>query len=180
MQPDFPDDILGNIMSAYYGGRSEVHIRRNAVQVLYCDFLSMYPTVCTLMGLWRFVTAQGMDWHDSTPKTREFLDTVTIPDLQKQETWQSLCTLVQVMPDADIFPVRAKYGEDTQYTIGSNFLTSDTPQWFTLADCISAKLLTGRAPKILQAISFNPKAMQEGLKPVCVAGKPLRSNNARP
>lgn len=170
MQPDFPDDILGNIMSAYYGGRSEVHIRKSPVQVLYCDFLSMYPTVCTLMGLWRFVTAQGMDWHDSTEETREFLDTITIPDLQKQETWQSLCTLVQVMPDADIFPVRAKYGGDAQYTIGSNFLTSDRPLWFTLADCISSKLLTGRAPKILQAISFKPKAMQEGLKPVCVAG----------
>lgn len=170
MQPDFPDDILGNIMSAYYGGRSEVHIRRNPVQVLYCDFLSMYPTVCTLMGLWRFVTAQGMDWHDSTEETRKFLDTITIPVLKKQETWQSLCTLVQIVPDGGIFPVRAKYGGDAQYTIGSNFLTSDTPLWFTLSDCISAKLLTGRTPKILQAISFKPKAIQDDLKPVCVAG----------
>ena len=29
-------------MSAYYGGRSEVHIRKTSVQVFYCDFLSMY------------------------------------------------------------------------------------------------------------------------------------------
>jgi transcriptional regulator with XRE-family HTH domain len=170
MQPDFPDDIIGLIMSAYYGGRSEIHIRKTPVQVLYCDFLSMYPTVCTLMGLWRFVTAQGMDWQDSTPETRKFLNKITIPDLQKQETWQSLTTLVQVTPNGDIFPVRAKYGGDAQYTIGSNFLTSDTPLWFTLADCISSKLLTGRAPEILQAISFKPKAMQDVLKSVCVAG----------
>jgi plasmid maintenance system antidote protein VapI len=170
MHPDFPDDIIGNIMSAYYGGRSEIHIRKTPVQILYCDFLSMYPTVCTLMGLWRFVTAQGMDWQDSTEETRKLLEEITIPDLQKQDTWQSLCTLVQVMPDGDIFPVRAKYGGDAQYTIGSNFLTSDTPLWFTVADCMSAKLLTGRAPKILRAISFQPKAMQDNLKPVCVAG----------
>jgi len=170
MQTDFPDDIIGNIMSAYYGGRSEIHIRKTPVQVLYCDFLSMYPTVCTLMGLWQFVTAQGMDWQDSTAETRKFLNEITIPDLQRQETWQSLTTLVQVMPDSDIFPVRAKYGGDAQYTIGSNFLTSDTPLWFTLADCISSKLLTGRAPKILKAISFKPRAMQDDLKPVCVAG----------
>ncbi len=170
MQTDFPDDITGNIMSAYYGGRSEIHISKKSVQVLYCDFLSMYPTVCTLMGLWRFVTSQGMDWHDSTEETGKFLNDITIPILQKQETWQSLTILVQVIPDNDIFPVRAKYGGDAQYTIGSNFLTSDTPLWFTLADCISSKLLSGRTPKILKAISFKPKDMQEDLKPVCVAG----------
>ena len=45
-QPDFPDHLLGLIMSTYYGGRSEVRIRRQVVRVLYCDFLSMYPTVC--------------------------------------------------------------------------------------------------------------------------------------
>jgi hypothetical protein len=42
MQPDFPPELIGIIMSTYYGGRSEVHIRRDVTQVLYCDFLSMY------------------------------------------------------------------------------------------------------------------------------------------
>lgn len=170
MQPDFPDDVTGMIMSTYYGGRSEIHIRKTPVQILYCDFLSMYPTVCTLMGLWRFVRAQGMDWEDSTEEARKLLNEIQIPDLQSPEKWPLLCTIVQVMPDKDIFPVRAKYGGDTQYTIGSNFLSSDTPLWFTLADCISSKILTGRAPEILKAISFKPRAMQEGLKPICVAG----------
>ena len=170
MQPDFPPEIIGNIMSTYYGGRSEVHIRRDITQVLYCDFLSMYPTVCTLMGLWRFVTAQGMTQHDSTDKTRQFLEDVTIHQLQQQDTWHSLCTIVQIMPDADILPVRAKYGDDAQYTIGSNIITSEMPLWFTLADCISSKLLTGKAPKILQAVSFVADGMQQGLKPVNIAG----------
>jgi len=170
MQPDFPDHMIGNIMSSYYGGRSEVHIRREITQVLYCDFLSMYPTVCTLMGLWRFVTAQGMTWRDTSKETQEFLEKTTLSDLQKQETWRSLCTLVQVMPDGEVFPIRAKYGGDAQYTIGANHLSSEEPLWFTLADCISAKLLTGRAPKILQAVSFAPEGIQDDLKPVNVAG----------
>lgn len=170
MQPDFLPEIMGHIMSAYYGGRSEVHIRREIVQVLYCDFLSMYPTVCTLMGLWRFVTAKGMAWQDATEKTRDFLEKVTLQDLQAQDIWRSLCTVVQVAPDKDIFPIRAKYDGDSQYTIGLNYLTSEKPLWYTLADCIAAKLLTGSAPKILQAISFEPGKIQEGLKPVNIAG----------
>src|SRR5208283_4571403 len=48
-QPDFPDHLTGLIMSTYYGGRAEVHWRREIRQVLYCDFLSMYPTTCVLM-----------------------------------------------------------------------------------------------------------------------------------
>lgn len=170
MQPYFLPEIMGNIMSTYYGGRSEVHIRKETTQISYCDFLSMYPTVCTLMGLWRFVTAQGMTWKDSTEETRELLESVTLADLQHSETWLSLCTLVQVMPDGEIFPVRSKYEGDAQYTIGSNHLTSAMPLWFTLADCIAAKLLTGRAPKIVSAISFMPGPVQEGLLPIHIAG----------
>ncbi len=170
MQPDFPPDIIGNIMSTYYGGRSEIHIRRDISQVLYCDFLSMYPTVCTLMNLWQFVTAQGMDWQDSTDQTRKLLEKITLSDLQDQETWKSLCTIVKVIPNGNILPVRAKYGDEVQYTIGTNYLTSETPLWFTLADCISSKLLTGSMPEILEAISFTPRKMQENLIPINIAG----------
>lgn len=170
LQADFPPELMGWIMSTYYGGRSEIHIRRQITQVLYYDFLSMYPTVCTLMGLWRLVTAQGMTWQDTTNATRHFLEKVTLAELQQQDTWRSLCTIVQVMPDDDIFPVRAKYNGDSQYTIGSNYLTSHTPLWFTLADCIATKLLTGRAPKILQAVSFTPMGVQSGLTLVNIAG----------
>ena len=82
VQADFPDSILGHIMSTYYGGRAEVHLRRDIAQVIYCDFLSMYPTVCTLMGLWRFVIAESMDWHDDTEGVRHLLETVGLADLR--------------------------------------------------------------------------------------------------
>lgn len=170
MQADFPPAMLGIIMSTYYGGRSEVHIRKTAVQILYCDFMSMYPTVCTLMGLWRFVTAENMTWQDSTEKTRKMLENINLAEIQNPEIWANLCTLVQVKPEKDIFPVRAKYNGEAQYTIGANYLTNPTPQWFTLADCIASKMLTGRAPQVLQAITFMHGQQQQNLKPIRIAG----------
>src|ERR1700722_10881747 len=76
VQSDFDPATLGAIMSSYFGGRAEVHIRRTVVPTLYCDFASMYPTVCTLMGLWRFVIAQGVDEADATAEAQAFLGEV--------------------------------------------------------------------------------------------------------
>jgi hypothetical protein len=171
LQPDFLPHLLGLIMSTYYGGRSEVHIRRQAVQSLYCDFLSMYPTVCTLMRLWRFVIGGGLSWHDSTNETVEFLRTVTLRDLKAPMIWTRLNVLVQVLPQGDALPVRARYGHEPQHTIGLNYLTSGNPLWFTLADCIASKLLTGRVPHVIRAITFDPKGPQSGLQSVCIAGQ---------
>ena len=53
-----PAEILGRSMSAYYGGRTEVRGRRISLPVVYLDFLSMYPTVCALMGVWKLLTAR--------------------------------------------------------------------------------------------------------------------------
>ena len=171
-QPDFPRDILARIMSSYYGGRSEVRIRREIRQVILCDFLSMYPTVCTLMGLWRFVIANGMSWRDTTDETRAFLDRINLGALQSRATWNELTTLVRVLPDADIFPVRAGYANEAATTIGANYLTSGDPLWFTLADCIAAKLLTGKAPEVVEAMTFAPGEVQTGLRSINIAGKP--------
>jgi hypothetical protein len=182
LQPDVPAKLIGLIMSTYFGGRAEVHLRRTVCQVLYCDFLSMYPTVCTLMGLWLFVIAKGMTWRDATSETAEFFDRVKVADLQKPETWSLLTTLVQIEPDDDVLPVRARYAGEQQATIGLNYLSSDQPLWFTLADCLASKLLTGRRPKIVKALRFSPCDPQDGLKPISIAGNdtykidPLKDN----
>jgi hypothetical protein len=171
VQPDFPPELIGALMSSYYGGRSEVRIRREARQVILCDFLSMYPTVCTLMGLWRFVTASGMTWHDATAEAQSLLASVTVEDLQSPVLWQKLPMLVKVLPDADIFPVRVAYEGEQLATIAANYLSSDAPLWFTLVDCIAAKLLTGKTPTVLEAIAFDPGPMQPDLRPVNISGK---------
>jgi len=173
VHPDFPRELLGAIMSSYFGGRSEVHIRRKVTRVLYCDFLSMYPTVSTLMGSWAWVRSQGVIWDDATKDIQALLKSISLADLQNPTFWPSLTTLVQVQPDQDIFPVRAKYGsEDEQYRLALNHLTSKTPLWFTLADCIASTFLTGRPPKVLKAWRFAPRGVQPDLKAIDIAGNP--------
>ena len=168
-QPDVPSSLLGTIMATYYGGRSEVRIRRDIVRVLYCDFRSMYPTVCTLMGLWQFVTGQNFQWRDWTDDAQALLRDVTLDNLRRKELWRNLPVLVRITPDDDVLPVRAAY-DGTSRTIGLNHLTAKFPMWFTLADCIVSKLMTGRSPRIVQALRFTPGPVQEGLKPITLAG----------
>ena len=68
-----------------------------------------------------------MTWRDATIETAEFLSRMTPADLQNPETWPLLTTLVQIMPDDDILPVRAKYSGELQATIGINYLSSNSP-----------------------------------------------------
>jgi len=172
VQPDFPPQIIGQIMSAYFGGRSEVRIRRQIRQSFYCDFLSMYPTMCALMGLWRFITAKGVETFDATQRARDLLARATPETFQDQAAWKQLAVICQVHPDDDVLPLRAVYGEDGAANIALNRITSQTPLWYTLADCIAAKALSGKAPDIISAIGFDPKAAQSGLRPLKVAGNP--------
>jgi hypothetical protein len=179
VQTDFDPATLGAIMSSYFGGRAEVHIRRTIEPAIYADFASMYPTVCTLTGLWWFVIANGVDQEDATAETQSFLESVQLSDLQDAAIWRGLTTLVHVLPAADIFPVRTRYaphlkGETKSAdmpTIGVNYLSADRPLWFTLADCVAAKLLTGKAPKVVRAIRFKPRPPQDGLRGIEIAGE---------
>lgn len=172
LQPDFPKALLGAIMSSYFGGRAEVHLRREVRQVLYCDFLSMYPTVCTLMGLWQFVIAKEVRWRNATEEATQFLNEVTLADLRNPATWPRLTVLLRIAPNEDVVPVRASYMGEQQATIGVNHLSSSEPLWFTMADCIASKILTGKTPRIIEAVAFEPGAPQEGLRPVRIAGNP--------
>ena len=55
--------------------------------------------------------------------------------------------------------------------IGVNYLSAQRPLWFTLADCVASKLLTGKAPKVVRAIRFSAKLAQPSLRPIEVAGE---------
>ena len=180
VQRDFPNALLGKIMGTYYGGRTEVRRRQVKTQIVYCDFTSMYPTVSTLMGLWSFVIAKGVTWRDVTTETRAFVERITLADLQRPATWRRLQVIVQIEPDSDVLPVRAKYrygpspeqDRCAHYTIGLNHVSSDRSLWYALPDVIASKLITGHAPKIIKAVAFEPREPQDGLRPVTIAGKP--------
>ncbi|MBO9581448.1 MAG: hypothetical protein J7498_11205 [Sphingobium sp.] len=158
-------------LHSYYGGRTEVRIRRQPVRIVLTDFMSMYPTVCTLMGLWRFVIASEVIERDATEEARALLATACPQDWQGQSAWRALPMLVKVQCDRDMFPVRSYYQGEQHASIGLNFLTTQEPQWFTLADCLAAKFQTGKVPDIVEAVAFAPGKPQPGLQPMTLLGR---------
>jgi len=90
---DFSKDVIGHAMEAYYGGRSEVHIRLRPVDVIHADYKSEYPTINALMGLQDILIAERVETRDCTDDVRAWLhdhegDMLTM--LQQQSTWRLL------------------------------------------------------------------------------------------
>jgi hypothetical protein len=164
--PDFNPEIIGAFMESYYGGRSEVRIRHENVEVMLCDFKSQYPTLNALMGLQRFVLGKNVGVHTNRPQAKTFLKTVTLDDLQIKQTWLKLCGVALIEPDNDILPFRAQYGEGKDadvlsVNIGMNKIISACPASYTFADIIASKLLTGKTPKILKTLELYPIGKQQ-------------------
>lgn len=170
-QTDFSPELLGHAMTAFYGGRAECHIRRVAVPVVYLDFLSMYPTVNCLLGNWKLLTAQTIETVDSTNEVQALLDTVTLDDCFRPESWAQFQGLVWIRPQGDVLPVRAAYGDGQSLEIGVNPLNCDGVICYALPDLVASKLLTGRPPKVERAIAFKPTGTLGGLQSVALRGE---------
>ena len=168
--------ILGWAMSAYYGGRAECRLRRTPVPVVYCDFKSMYPTVCALMNIGGLLTAETIDTTDATTDVQQLLNDINADDCFEAKLWPQLVGIAQLRPDDDVLPVRARYGAGPNWQIGVNPLTSEAPMWFTIADLVASKLLTGKAPQILRAIRFVGHGRLPDLRPIEL----LRTTRADP
>jgi hypothetical protein len=163
--------LLSRIMSSYCGGRTEVHLRRQLTRVMHTDFTSMYPTVCALQNLWRFVIGQGFTKRDATAEVRALVEQATPEMFKNPENWPKLTAIVRVRPDRDLLPIRSPYAGEKHATIGLNYFTWDGQHWATLSDCLVAKFLSGRAPKIEEALLFEPGPPQAGLRAVRILGR---------
>lgn len=171
LNPDFPDSAIGNMMTSYFGGRTECKIRKEPTKVTVLDFTSMYPTVTMEMNLWKYIIAESLEIQDITEETRRFISKLKLSDLQKQDTWKKLVVMVKIQPDNDILPVRMDYkGNNTGFNVGINYLSSNSEMWYSLPDIIGSYLLTGKAPKIIEAVKFVPKGVQKGLRKSRILG----------
>ena len=163
--------MLGWATSAFYGGRAECRIRKVPVPVELVDFTSMYPTVDALMGLWSLLTASRIAIKDDTAGVQELLDTIDLEQCFDPNIWREFVGIAQILPDDDLLPCRASYGDGPSWNIGINQLTSREPMWFTLADLVASRVLTGRTPRVLRALRFvSSKAKLVRLKPVRLRG----------
>lgn len=178
-QPDFPKEYLGYAQSAFFGGRTSAHIRKTAVPVVYCDFLSMYPTVNSLMNMWQFVIAREIKIVEHCQaEMQDFVRNVTAHDLFSAETWKQnqMLAFARVIPNGDILPTRAKYNVETKdWQVGINHLYAlnddhSNALWFTLPDIIASKILTNKAPDIVDAFRIEAHGMLPGLEPTWLRG----------
>ena len=163
------DKTLGICMQGYYGGRAEIRIRHTPVPVVYTDFTSQYPTVNTLLGLWRMLTARKLRVRDATREVGTILQALTLDQLLDQSTWPKLAFFALIQPDGDILPVRTVYGDEhvgEQTNIGLNPITSAKPIWFAGPDVVASLLLSRKMPKILRAIRFEPIGVQKEMRSV--------------
>lgn len=157
-QKDMDPKVLGWATYAFYGGRAECRIRKVPVPVELVDFTSMYPTVDALMGMWSLLTASNITIDEDATGVQELLDTVDLDQCFDPSTWPSFVGIAQIIPDGNLLPCRARYGKDLTWNIGINPLTSREPMWFTIADLVASKVLTGKTPRVLQARRFVPSS----------------------
>jgi len=163
--PDFPDNVLGNIMTSYFGGRCECKIRKQPIKVTVLDFTSMYPTITMEMDLWQFIIADSLETKDVIEEINELLSNIDLQYLQNKGKWKDFVVMVKLHPDEDILPIRMDYkGDNGSFNVGVNYLSSDLGLRYALPDVIASIILTGKVPRIVEAISFIPKGIQKGLR----------------
>jgi hypothetical protein len=177
-QADFPPAYLGFAQTAFFGGRTSAHIRKVPVPVVYVDFLSMYPTVNSLMGLWPFVTAREVRVIEHCQVEIEgFLRSLTPEKLFCAKTWNRLPAFVKVIPNGDLLPSRAKYSSasnDWQVAVNHLYasdIAGSEGLWFSLPDVVASVLFTKRIPQIVDAFKLVPVGKLAGFRQVLLGGE---------
>jgi hypothetical protein len=171
-----PNELQGVFMQPYFGGRAEDHIRKVPVPVMRLDYLSQYPSVNTLMGNWEILTAETVTYPECTEEIRKFLQSVTPREwLEKcfdPKTWPQLRFFALVLPNDDIFPVRAPFdARDREHlNIADSRFSSEKPVWFAGPDIVASIIRTGRVPQVRKAIRIVPHGRQPGMKPITLRG----------
>jgi hypothetical protein len=124
--------------------------------------------VSELLNCRKVLGAESLDFPDFTAEARDMVERASMDDCFRLEFWRQLRWFALVEPCEDVVPIRAKFGkrEESDPTLGWNFLTSKQPIWITGPDVIAAKLVIGKPLKILKAIRVIPRGVQSGLKRV--------------
>jgi hypothetical protein len=176
-QPDFPRKFLGFAQSAFFGGRTSAHIRRQSIPVVYTDFLSMYPTVNSLLGLWPFVIAKEIFVVENcSAEINRFLSRLSAEELFDPRNWKRLTGFVKIIPNGDILPSRGKYNSETndwQVAVNHLYGNENNPHhalWYSLPDVAASVLLTGRVPKIVDAFRLRPHGVLPTLRSTALRG----------
>ncbi|WP_158441768.1 hypothetical protein [Nitrosomonas ureae] len=169
--PDTDPRFYGIASQAYYGGRSEVIMRLHSAECMMVDFTSQYPSVNALMDNQSLLLAEKIKRCDNTEWVKAFLNYLTPETLLDPVIWPKLRSMVKLIPQGDILPIRARFaGLANPPNIAVTPVFGTEPIWYTLADVCSAVLMNpSKFPFIEQAYELIPHG---GVKtePKCIFG----------
>jgi hypothetical protein len=165
---NIPDAFNGIAVQAFFAGRAECTITRTPVPVSYLDFHAQFAAVSSMLNCRELLCAETLEFADFTTEARKMIDRMTQDDCFRLEFWKQLRWYALVEPRDDVVPMRANFGkrDDSDPTLGWDFLTSKQPVWMTGPDVIAAKLITGKPLRILKAIQVIPHGTQPELRTV--------------
>jgi hypothetical protein len=180
VQPDFPKPYLGYAAQAYFGGRVEARIIKTPVPCTYLDFLSMYPTVFALLGLWRrHVIPEALEIEEIAPaeiaeRLARFRNN---PDsLFDPTAWKALDFFALVDPNDSTLAVRScipratvgyadAEGRASNTVVSIGAVESKETLWYAAPD-LAAAAITGGTPIILRAWRLRPQGLLDTLTPL--------------
>lgn len=169
--PDTDPRFYGIASQAYYGGRAEVMMRLHSAECMMVDFTSQYPSVNALMDNQSLLLAEKIERRDNTEWVKAFLNYLTPETLLDPMIWPKLRSMVKLIPQGDILPIRARFaGLANPPNIAVTPVFGTEPIWYTLADVCAAVLMNPRKiPFIEQAYEL---ITHGGVKtePKCIFG----------
>jgi hypothetical protein len=153
-QSDFDPTILGWFIAAYFGGRSDVRVRKTDVPVWVLDFTSMYPTIFCLQRLDRMLASPRLGLEDAMEDVKALVERIRsdIRYLFDPKVWPMLNCLVLLDPNGAILPIRMRVADKDPYTIAVTPIETAEGRWYTLADVLAGVLLGGPVPNIRKAV----------------------------
>ncbi len=160
--PDFPPEVIGYSMIAYYGARNEIGVRLQPVEVMYLDFLSQYTTASALMKLQDILLAESISVEENTSEVQELLNKSVdelLQELAHPDFWPTLRCFILIKPDGDRLPFRGDYSSESK-NVAIPYVKSTVAVWYTLADVIASKLLTDTTPIIEKSLCIVPSEKQ--------------------
>ncbi len=156
---------------AFHGGWCEAdpQLLGRPLPVVSADMSSCFPLVAHLVDWWRLLCADSIRRTDVTEVLRNVcLQATRDPTVVLDPSvWRRFaCTLVQVVPDAEPWPIEVEDGHRPDGRLEVVTVTSpDRPMSYAWPDVVAAAVLSGRVPQIERATRFLPVGRQKGLSP---------------
>lgn len=169
--PDTDPRFYGIASQAYYGGRSEVMMRLHSAECMMVDFTSQYPSVNALMDNQTLLLAEKIERRNNTEWVKVFLEDLTPETLLNPKVWPKLRSMVKLIPQGDILPIRARFaGLANPPNIAVTPVFGIEAIWYTLADvCASVLMNSRKIPFIEQAYELIPHGRVK-TEPKCIFG----------